>query len=73
MDEVMALRIMGHFWPKLVGLLVATVFLLAPSYSSAIIMRVANERAEQITAVLKEAVESSFADSQQRRSQHKTR
>jgi hypothetical protein len=72
MNELTALAILRRFFPRLAALLVGAAFILAPGYSTAVIMRIATERAKPITAVLKESLRSSFAHSQQH-SSRKTR
>lgn len=69
MDELTALAIIRRFFPGLAAVLVAAAFYFAPTYSTATLMRVANERAESITSLLNEAFESTLTDSRQRQRQ----
>jgi hypothetical protein len=68
MDELTALAILRRFFPGLAAMLVAAAFIFAPGYSTAVIMRIADERAKPITSALKESLRTSFADSGQHRS-----
>lgn len=61
----MALSILRRFFPGLAAVLVAAAFIFAPGYSTAVIMRIANERAKPIAAALKESLRTSFANSRQ--------
>lgn len=65
MNELTALAILRRFFPRLTAVLVAAAFVFAPSYSTAVIMQIANERAKPITSALKESLRTSFANSRQ--------
>jgi hypothetical protein len=65
MNELTALAILRRIFPCLARLLVAAAFVFAPGYSTAVIMRIAHERAKPITSALEESVKSSFAKSRQ--------
>jgi hypothetical protein len=62
------LSVLRHFFPRLVAVLVVASFYFAPQFSAAVVEHAARERAQQVTSLLNQALESVVADSHQRHS-----
>ena len=68
MDVLDVFGVLRQVWPRLAAILVLAAFYFHPQLSAAFILAAAEERAQRITALLDDALESTFADSRRQSS-----
>jgi hypothetical protein len=68
MDALGVFGALRQVWPRLAAILVLAAFYFHPQFSTAFILAAAEERAQRITGLLDDALESTIADSRRQSS-----